>query len=180
LGVLGAITVVGALIGLWIVPSGAGGNPTVQRFCVPSCQHAFPSWLWPVIAIAFLSLIWLLALRRLIVRPLQAQALLDEGRSDGRSGVPRRVKATLAEGWFHDPYDLHEARWYSVGAPTSLVRDGALVGQDPAPEEPCTCPLVPVEDAGDPSDLRRADDGGFGRSLKEAAADSVCTFHMRA
>ena len=28
-----------------------------------------------------------------------------------------------AEGWYQDPYQMHEDRWYSDGTPTALVRD---------------------------------------------------------
>jgi hypothetical protein len=28
------------------------------------------------------------------------------------------------EGWYTDPYGMHEARWMSDGQPTALVRDG--------------------------------------------------------
>jgi len=28
------------------------------------------------------------------------------------------------EGWYSDPYRLHEHRWFSDGKPTALVRDG--------------------------------------------------------
>jgi hypothetical protein len=36
-------------------------------------------------------------------------------------------------GWFRDPSGRHEARWYSVGMPTKLVRDGSTEGYDPTP-----------------------------------------------
>jgi hypothetical protein len=28
-----------------------------------------------------------------------------------------------AEGWYKDPYEQHEDRWFSGGLPTKLVRD---------------------------------------------------------
>ncbi len=39
------------------------------------------------------------------------------------------------EGWYVDPFELHEARWMSDGKPTSLVRDGDVESQDPPPDE---------------------------------------------
>jgi len=71
-----------------------------------------------------------------------------------------------AEGWYHDPYERHEERWYSNGKPTALVRDAHVESKDPAPSDlPPTGTLVRSE--GDPSaagtdDLRRADDAGRG------------------
>ena len=40
------------------------------------------------------------------------------------------------EGWYSDPYQLHEHRWFSDGAPTALVRDGGTTSQDPPPDTP--------------------------------------------
>jgi hypothetical protein len=67
-----------------------------------------------------------------------------------------------AEGWYRDPYDVHEARWISSGVPTSLVRDGKKEGQDDPPDRQPTRPFVPVRpgqasSAGGGS-LLRADD----------------------
>jgi len=36
-----------------------------------------------------------------------------------------------AEGWFSDHTGAHELRWYSVGTPTELVKDGAIESRDP-------------------------------------------------
>ncbi|MGO9458129.1 MAG: hypothetical protein ACLP62_13985 [Acidimicrobiales bacterium] len=38
------------------------------------------------------------------------------------------------EGWFTDPYALHEARWLSAGRPTKLVRDGDVESYDDPPD----------------------------------------------
>jgi hypothetical protein len=40
------------------------------------------------------------------------------------------------EGWYVDPYRPHEARWFSDGTPTALVRDKGTTSQDPAPSTP--------------------------------------------
>ena len=39
-----------------------------------------------------------------------------------------------AQNWCVDPYGLHEARWFSQGNPTALVRDHGVESQDPPPE----------------------------------------------
>ncbi len=63
-----------------------------------------------------------------------------------------------AEGWYLDPYGLHEARWFSDGAPTSLVRDAGTESQDPPPDAPVPVTLEPVpETVTDDTDLLRAD-----------------------
>lgn len=54
-----------------------------------------------------------------------------------RSGSIAKSLDTLEvreEGWYRDPYELHEARWYSVGRPTELVLDHGQEGRDPPPQ----------------------------------------------
>ena len=67
-----------------------------------------------------------------------------------------------AEGWYQDPYQLHEERWLSGGQPTRLVRDGQTESYDEPPDLPLPDVLVPAGSAGDEpdsgSDLRRADE----------------------
>lgn len=41
-----------------------------------------------------------------------------------------------AQGWYRDPYGLHEDRYFSAGKPTKLVRDGARESYDPPPYDP--------------------------------------------
>ncbi len=64
------------------------------------------------------------------------------------------------EGWYLDPYGRHEARWMSAGAPTALVRDGAVESQDPPPEGTIPADMEPwrPNPSPDGSDLIRADD----------------------
>jgi hypothetical protein len=59
---------------------------------------------------------------------------------------------TSREGWFIDPYERHEARWFSGGSPTSLVRDGAHEGSDPPP------PAAPIIADPSPAVPDRTDD----------------------
>jgi hypothetical protein len=68
----------------------------------------------------------------------------------------------LEEGWYTDPYERHEARWFSEGKATKLVRDHGVEAYDEPPEEPPTgvaekIVIDPPASLG-PSDLLRADD----------------------
>jgi hypothetical protein len=64
------------------------------------------------------------------------------------------------QGWFDDPFGVHEHRYFSAGHPTKLVRDAGVESYDPPPADTWSGPLVPVEEpeGGDATDLRRADD----------------------
>lgn len=68
-----------------------------------------------------------------------------------------------AEGWYRDPYQIHDDRWISAGLPTNVVRDGGRESYDPPPDRPLPeGDLVPADQAAGEathgSDLRRADD----------------------
>ncbi len=68
------------------------------------------------------------------------------------------------EGWFKDPYELHQDRWFSDGTPTQLVRDGAVESTDPPPGQPPRRPLISSDEdsgASGPEDTLRA--GGASR-----------------
>lgn len=70
-----------------------------------------------------------------------------------------------AEGWYLDPFGLHEQRWFSAGKPSRLVRDGLVEANDPPPARPIDGPLTPAPTVGAPasaSDLRRADEAESG------------------
>jgi hypothetical protein len=83
---------------------------------------------------------------------------------------------SAAEGWYEDPYGVHEFRWFSDGTPTSLVRDGPVEATDPPPPGEVSGPLVPEEPApeagADGSDLLRADEAGT-EDESEAPWDSM-------
>ncbi len=97
-------------------------------------------------------------------------------------------RASEAEGWYVDPYRIHQHRWFSAGRPTALVRDGGIESEDPAPAEPFDgAPVRVTEDptsGADGADLRRADDAAGGDSYDPekafmAALDATTWFPMR-
>lgn len=77
-----------------------------------------------------------------------------------------------AQGWYRDPYLVHEDRYFSAGQPTKLVRDGAVEDYDPPPDGPPKAELVEARHAqlSDGSDLRRADDRSAGAAYNVKAA----------
>jgi hypothetical protein len=88
-----------------------------------------------------------------------------------------------AQGWYRDPYCVHEDRYFSDGQPTKLVRDRGAECYDPPPPVPPKMELVEVEQSqpGDGSDMRRADDHSAGAVYDKNAAfwsalDSVAVY----
>ncbi len=78
------------------------------------------------------------------------------------------------QGWFVDPFGLHQHRWFSQGRPTALVRDGRAEAQDPPPDRPLPDRLVPAPVAqppAQPSDdrLRAGDRDGHGGDAPDDA-----------
>jgi hypothetical protein len=68
-----------------------------------------------------------------------------------------------AQGWYRDPWAIHEDRYFSRGMPTKLVRDGGRESYEPPPDRPPPeGDLAPAGRAGDEAaggpDIRRADD----------------------
>ncbi|WP_426512942.1 hypothetical protein ACPPVO_21225 [Dactylosporangium sp. McL0621] len=64
-----------------------------------------------------------------------------------------------AEGWYRDPFESHDDRWFSDGRPTALVRDGGLDSYDAPPAQDWSGPLAPVAsvEPANGDDLKRAD-----------------------
>src|ERR1019366_10103338 len=64
------------------------------------------------------------------------------------------------EGWYVDPYGVHEARWISAGTPTALVRDSNVEARDPPPKTPYVGQLAELPETVPRvgNDLLRADD----------------------
>ena len=79
------------------------------------------------------------------------------------------------EGWYTDPYGRHEARWFSDGTPTKLVRDRGVESYDKPPDEEPSHKAERIEpevarhggQRPDPR-RRRAESGGDMASLDEA------------
>jgi len=74
------------------------------------------------------------------------------------------------QGWYIDPYCLHEARWFSDGTPTALVRDKGTTSQDPPPNTPYT---VKPEAIPDPASL--ADEDSDESRHSNSAVDAIWT-----
>jgi hypothetical protein len=89
-------------------------------------------------------------------------------------GVERKEIPVKAQGWYRDPYGVHEDRYFSDGQPTKLVRDGCAESYDPPPPGPPEVELVEVTENSqtDGGDLRRADE----RSAEPAAYDKQAAF----
>ncbi|HUI49208.1 MAG TPA: hypothetical protein VL119_10955 [Acidimicrobiia bacterium] len=85
-----------------------------------------------------------------------------------------------AEGWYQDPYGLHEDRWFSNGTATRLVRDSGVESHDaPPPDAPPIDTLVRSQaesSSNGPEDLRRADDAERGDSDPNYAEHAFETF----
>jgi hypothetical protein len=72
------------------------------------------------------------------------------------TAVLTEVPDASFQGWYTEPYELHEARRMSQGTPTSLVRDGGIEGSDPVGGGPFTVAPVRIVRKGshDGSDRR--------------------------
>jgi hypothetical protein len=55
------------------------------------------------------------------------------------------VSTGREEGWYTDPFGLHEARWMSDGTPTKLVRDEDEESYDDPPDEEWSVTPEPIE-----------------------------------
>jgi hypothetical protein len=65
----------------------------------------------------------------------------------------------LEEGWYKDPFGIHQGRWISAGKPTRLVLDNFVESNDDPPSDTFERPLEPLDQSGEPdgNDLKRAD-----------------------
>jgi len=72
----------------------------------------------------------------------------------------KREAHVAVEGWYSDPFGIHEHRWFSDGIPTALVRDQGTTSQDRPPDTPSVDEPHLIESP--PSlaedDLRRGED----------------------
>jgi hypothetical protein len=76
------------------------------------------------------------------------------------------VSTEQEEGWFTDPFGLHEARWMSDGKPTKLVRDGDEESYEDPPDEVWTQLPEPIK-----GDVRPYE--GPGDSLNQQIRDAA-------
>jgi len=76
-----------------------------------------------------------------------------------------------AEGWYRDPFCIHEDRWMSQGQPTKLVRDGRTESCDPPPDLPLPAALVRVDD--DSGAAAGQESGYSDRRARRAVFDAV-------
>jgi len=86
------------------------------------------------------------------------------------------VGTISAEGWYRDPFAIHEDRWMSQGRPTKLVRDGGVEAYDPPPDLPLPTELVPcVSDSGEDSGTGEGgqEPGYSDRRARRAAFDAI-------
>ena len=88
-----------------------------------------------------------------------------------------------AQGWYRDPYGVHEDRYFSAGQPTKLVRDAGEESYDPPPPGPPPEELteVPAAEPGGGDDLRRADElaaapGYDPKAARRALLDEMTAF----
>ena len=85
---------------------------------------------------------------------------------------------TQPEGWYRDPFAIHEDRWMSQGRPTKLVRDGGVEANDPPPDLPLPAELGPaVSDGGEasgPGQGQAGQERGYSdRRARRAAFDAI-------
>lgn len=146
------MTLAEALVGLWVV------HPIVGFASSGEESGTFPAWVWPAMCIVGLTVIWLSTLWWGVVRPLRNERLSARIR-DHRD--PKVTTARGAQGWYEDPYGIHQDRWFSSGKPSNLVRDGGVESRDLPPGTPYVGKLIPASAAGpaaDGADLLRAGD----------------------
>lgn len=65
-----------------------------------------------------------------------------------------------AQGWYGDPFRRHNARWFSDGNPTALVRDEGVESTDPPPTTVYSGHLEPAGEV--EGELLHAHSGGAG------------------
>jgi hypothetical protein len=83
------------------------------------------------------------------------------------------------EGWYTDPYGLHEARWMSDGQATALVRDGNTEATEDVPPGPFSRPPERIAaegtDGSTTSDILKANETSGKRepNYQDAAEESI-------
>jgi hypothetical protein len=75
------------------------------------------------------------------------------------------------QGWHADPFGLHEMRYFSVGRPTKLVRDGRIEAYDEPPKEEAASSSATVSATADGVEAAAAVDVAAAVDAVEDAAD---------
>ncbi len=78
---------------------------------------------------------------------------------------------TAAQGWYRDPYGVHEDRYFSAGMATKLVRDAGREAYDPPPDLP-----LPDGDLVPAGRTEGADDGPVPPALSEKTERAAFDF----
>lgn len=174
-GLLFAVTLAEVVVGLLVVHPIVG----VARPIVGVARGGtFPSWLWPTLCVVGLSLIWLYAVWSFAIRPVRLARRYGRIR---HHPAPPVTTTEEAEGWFEDPYRIHQYRWISMGRPSGLVRDGLIESKDAPPDMPYVGVLVPESNTTGPgangADLQRAGNGQKG-DYWDAAVDASTWFPL--
>lgn len=65
--------------------------------------------------------------------------------------------AQRAQGWYRDPFGIHEDRYFSDGLPTKLVRDDGTESYDPPPDRAVPDALTSAEGVASPDGVTSAD-----------------------
>ena len=165
-GLLLAVTLAEVVLGLLVA------RPFVGWVGAGIMRGTFPSWLWPTLCIVGLSLIWLYAAWAFVIKPVRLERRYGE---IWHHLDPTVTTTSGAEGWYQDPYRIHQYRWFSMGRPSPLVRDGAIESNDAPPDMPSVGSLLPGGNTTGPTvngaDFQRAGDGKKGDN-RGAAVDA--------
>jgi hypothetical protein len=82
-----------------------------------------------------------------------------------------------AQGWYKDPYGLHQDRWFSCGLPTKLIRDAGVEGYaeppDAMPPYGDLAPSDPGPEAPTGSDVHRAGEAPYDKAKAARAVWDV-------
>ncbi len=79
------------------------------------------------------------------------------------------------EGWYTDPFGRHEARWFSSGRATFLVKDGNIESHDEPPDEATSVVPERIVPVGSRDSTRRADDAQLEYFDPQRAIDAAET-----
>jgi hypothetical protein len=87
-------------------------------------------------------------------------------------GDPGVNSGTVAQGWYQDPYVIHEHRYFSAGLPTKLVRDGGHESYDPPPDGPFPDgELVPAAGTTEEAGGAEAEQSALSKRMQRAVFD---------